>query len=209
MWNREYSLLLIVLLTGGWLVHRMHSGYQKSLPENESFVRLQIYQQPDTISNLYAAREVLEPTKTLRVNSVDFLEKHQLVHRDLGYLGVSGSFFIDLYAECSVSKSGLFSFSVSSDDGFALVIDDQIVMEFPGDRPYAETRGEFYLKKGTHSIVIHYFQGGGPMGLKASYQLSGATDVYLIGESSDVMIFKPVSPEPLLTEVLAEPEGSE
>ncbi len=60
-----------------------------------------------------------------------------------------------------ISTDGIYDFSLICDDGAKLFIDDTEVVNNDGLHGPIEKQGNLFLGKGTHSIKIIFFQGGG------------------------------------------------
>jgi hypothetical protein len=58
-------------------------------------------------------------------------------------------------------KPGYYDFSLTSDDGSLLHIDDELVVDNDGQHSAQERTGSIQLKKGAHDIRVSYFQGPG------------------------------------------------
>jgi hexosaminidase len=67
-----------------------------------------------------------------------------------------------------VPSTEVYSFSVLSDDGSRLLIDDKLVVNNDGLHGAYEKSGEIALKAGQHKIELLYFQTGGGKALKVS-----------------------------------------
>lgn len=92
-------------------------------------------------------------TPTLNVPTRDFSE---------GFPGVTDRFewFAILYkGKIYIPKSGNYTFSLLSDDGSKLIIDNKVIIDNDGVHPPTEKIGTVYLKKGIHEIEVPYFQG--------------------------------------------------
>jgi len=79
-----------------------------------------------------------------------------------GFPGVEDRFewFAIRYAGAfHVSKAGLWSFRISSDDGTKLYIDGKLVIGNDGVHPPKEATGKVQLTEGDHEMVLEYFQG--------------------------------------------------
>ena len=72
-----------------------------------------------------------------------------------------------------IPVDGVFSFFTSSDDGSALYIDNEMVVNNDGAHGDEEKSGMIALKAGLHSIKVLYFEIGGGQSLKVSYQAKG------------------------------------
>jgi hypothetical protein len=80
----------------------------------------------------------------------------------LGFPGISKRnewFAIDYTGRFWVSKPGLYRFSLSSDDGSKLYIDDRLIIDNDGIHPPQTKFGGTDLATGVHSIRLSYFQG--------------------------------------------------
>jgi PA14 domain len=79
-----------------------------------------------------------------------------------GFPGVTKRFewfAIDYTGRFWVAAPGLYRFSLLSDDGSKLYIDDELVIENDGVHPARDQRGEVDLTIGMHRIRVSYFQG--------------------------------------------------
>jgi hexosaminidase len=65
-----------------------------------------------------------------------------------------------------VSNEGIYTFSVDSNDGSRLYIDDELIVENDGWHGPLEKEGQIALEAGTHKIKLLYFQSGGRKSLK-------------------------------------------
>ncbi len=70
-------------------------------------------------------------------------------------------------------KTGLYTFSIGSDDGSSLYIDGQLVVSNDGQHAVVFQTGTDYLGAGFHKIKVEYFQAGGGMDLKAEIEGPG------------------------------------
>jgi hexosaminidase len=64
-----------------------------------------------------------------------------------------------------VPSDGLYDFRLESDDGAALRIDGEIVVDRDGPQSLAESSGQVGLAAGLHAISLKYFQDSGGKGL--------------------------------------------
>ncbi len=81
---------------------------------------------------------------------------------DEGFPGVTERFewfAIDYHGSFWVSEPGTYRFSLESDDGAILYIDDKRVIRNDGQHPVEEKDGKVKLKPGAHRIRVSYFQG--------------------------------------------------
>jgi alpha-L-arabinofuranosidase len=72
-----------------------------------------------------------------------------------------------------LSKEGTYQFSATSDDGSALLIDDDIVVSNDGLHAPQEVSGTKYLNAGFHDIKVLFFQKGGGKALEVSIEEPG------------------------------------
>ena len=81
---------------------------------------------------------------------------------DKGFPGVTRRFewfALDYTGRFWISQAGLYRWSLLSDDGSKLYIDDELVIENDGVHAPREQRGEIELREGMHRIRVSYFQG--------------------------------------------------
>ena len=79
-----------------------------------------------------------------------------------GFPGVTNRdewFAIDYTGRFWINKPGTYQFSLSSDDGSKLYIDDFLVIDNDGIHATRTERGEVALPFGSHRIRVSYFQG--------------------------------------------------
>ena len=69
--------------------------------------------------------------------------------------------------------TGLYTFSLGSDDGSSLYIDGQLVVSNDGEHAVVFQSGTDYLGAGFHEIKVTYFQAGGGMDLVAGIEGPG------------------------------------
>src|SRR5690606_19970156 len=58
-------------------------------------------------------------------------------------------------------EAGEYSFSLASDDGSKLYIDDKTIVDNDGDHGVITASGSAHLASGRHKIRVEYFNGGG------------------------------------------------
>lgn len=71
------------------------------------------------------------------------------------------SFALRFTADLQINKAGKHRFWLKSDDGSRLLIDGKVVIDNDGIHPAMDKKGEVNLTKGSHSIELQYFEGGG------------------------------------------------
>ncbi len=70
-----------------------------------------------------------------------------------------------------IEQDGEYTFYLISNDGTRLYIDNKLVTDNSGQHGADDEKmGKIYLTKGTHAVRLDYFQAGGGMFLKVSYQ---------------------------------------
>jgi hypothetical protein len=92
-------------------------------------------------------------TDSLNISPRDFRE---------GFPGVASRFewfAIDYRGKFWIEKPGKYEFSLLSDDGAILYLDDRVVIDNDGMHPPKAKTKAFQLGGGVHSIRISYFQG--------------------------------------------------
>jgi len=72
-----------------------------------------------------------------------------------------------------IDADGLYRFSIRSDDGSILTIDDQPVVNNDGKHPIAEQGGAVALQKGYHKFTLKYFDAGSVSALKVYMTIPG------------------------------------
>ncbi|HJZ95174.1 MAG TPA: PA14 domain-containing protein, partial [Candidatus Solibacter sp.] len=109
---------------------------------------------------------------------------------DKGFPGVTRRFewfAIDYTGRFWVSTAGVYRWSLLSDDGSKLYIDDELVIENDGLHPPQEQRGEIELHKGMHRMRVSYFQGP-RMDVALVFRVAGPGERFHIFSTED---FKP------------------
>lgn len=92
-------------------------------------------------------------TSALNIPAQDFRQ---------GFPGVTKRFewfAIDYTGRFWIERKGVYGFSLISDDGSRLYIDDRLVIDNDGAHPPREETGSMELSSGVHSIRVSYFQG--------------------------------------------------
>ncbi len=68
-----------------------------------------------------------------------------------------------------IEQTGNYTFSISSDDGSRLYVDNRLVIDHDGAHGMSEKRGSIDLAAGLHPLVVTYYNGTGDSGLSVSY----------------------------------------
>jgi len=116
-----------------------------------------VYQIPRSSKHL-PDFEKLKPKGTIYTTSLN------VPLRDFksGFPGVTKRtewFAIDYTGKFWIEKPGLYRFSLTSDDGARLYIDDEVIADNDGLHPPAERSASLQLAGGVHKIRVSYFQG--------------------------------------------------
>ena len=74
-----------------------------------------------------------------------------------------------------VAVDGLYQFALESDDGSALYIDGEQVVDNDGPHTLVQKDGLIALKQGHHRFRLAFFQRGGSVGLRVLWGLPGQT----------------------------------
>ncbi len=80
---------------------------------------------------------------------------------DLGVASQTNNYAVRFEGVLHVERDGNYRFRVGSDDGSALYINQQKVVDADGVHPHQFGEGRTRLTKGSHPVRIEYFQGGG------------------------------------------------
>lgn len=68
-----------------------------------------------------------------------------------------------------VARSGSYRFATTSDDGSWVYVDGRLVVDNGGTHGAVTRSGQTFLERGPHSIIVEYFQVGGPSALEVSW----------------------------------------
>lgn len=183
--RREWTFLLLVVLIGIGVL------YKTVRLRDEGAILMVIEKQNGPLSKLDTPRKP-SGREEMYVQAIDFFHGRVLENAQYGKLGFTTNFFIDFMARIQVRKTGMYRFYVESDDGFRMKIDGNTVCEHPQNRPFETTECDVRLNSGRHVLALSYFQGGGPMGLKASYVFEKKGRRYLVGEDSAYITFEKI-----------------
>jgi hypothetical protein len=102
--------------------------------------------------------EELQPVGVIYTPSLNVRPQHWLA----GFPGVSERFewfAIDYRGNFWIDKAGMYRFSLTSDDGSGLFIDDQQIIDNDGQHPPQTRFANLELKHGFHRLHVPYFQG--------------------------------------------------
>jgi hexosaminidase len=72
-----------------------------------------------------------------------------------------------------IDRDGIYTFSLTSDDGSTLRIGDELVVDHDGPHSATTRRGMIALAAGYHPITVRFFQGGGGRELRVGMAVEG------------------------------------
>ena len=107
----------------------------------------------------------LEPTGTDHVPSGKF---------DLSCIKETDSFGLVFRGNIEAPKSGSYTFTLNSDDGSRLLIDQKTVVDNDGIHGALLKSGKINLEKGLHHIEVQYFEARGGEELYVGWRLPGS-----------------------------------
>jgi mono/diheme cytochrome c family protein len=83
------------------------------------------------------------------------------------------NFALKFEGDLPINAAGDYAFFLTSDDGSKLWIDGQLIVNNDGIHANQEISGGVLLTKGTHRLVVGYFDGGGETELEVEYEGRG------------------------------------
>lgn len=101
-------------------------------------------------------------------------------------------------AVLTIEKSGDYEFALSSDDGSRLIVDGEGEIEHDGIHPQSTKTKKLTLEKGTHSIRVLYFEGGGNRGLSLSIKPEKGAPIALSDEVTKKKKAEKPAPDPIM-----------
>ena len=107
-----------------------------------------------------------------RVMDFPFTEG-ELVATDGTRMGCSELFVAVFSGSIILKQGGRYVFTVESDDGFRLWIDEKKAGEHAGVRAFSGTDMVVTLAEGAHSLRLEYFNNGRPGGLRFLWTVPG------------------------------------
>jgi hypothetical protein len=153
--------------------------------QDEDQLVMVISQNGEAVASLDQARNITNST-VLPISTVDF--PHGMVLRYNGSeLPYHENFFMDMTMTLHVQRAGNYTFTVHSDDGFRLRVDNKTVSEHTGIRPAGTNTDTTYLSAGKHLLRLTYFNGPWHSYLQVTYK--GNSIERLLGNSSDEILF--------------------
>jgi PA14 domain/Dolichyl-phosphate-mannose-protein mannosyltransferase len=73
-----------------------------------------------------------------------------------------------------ILRGGTYTFSIDSDDGSSVYVDQQLLIDNPGRHETQRKSATIALSRGDHDLFIKYFQAGGPATLELSWASDGS-----------------------------------
>jgi len=115
--------------------------------------------------------------KDCRVETLDQLGAPKIAGRtksvDLKIKGMrEHNYAIKYSGQIEIPADGKYTFHTQSDDGSRVYIDGKLVVENDGIHAPERKSGQIDLKKGSHQIVVTFFNGGGGAELRLEWQSS-------------------------------------
>jgi hypothetical protein len=102
----------------------------------------------------------LKPDAEGKIYTIDL---NELNHRD-------EEFGMVLWGEIEIDAQNIYTFTLSSNDGSKMYIDDRLVIDADGPFGFTGVSEKIELTKGRHRIKIEYFQAGGGKWLELYYE---------------------------------------
>ncbi|NOR74638.1 MAG: hypothetical protein GQ525_05720 [Draconibacterium sp.] len=130
---------------------------------NISGLKFEYFEFPESIDSLVDLQKY-KPTKNGETDRFAYPVKTGKLPE---YFGLKFSGYIE------ISMEDVYSFSVASNDGASLFIDDKLVVDNDGKHGTTEKAGGIALQKGLHKIELSYFQAGGGKYLEVLWEGSG------------------------------------
>jgi len=93
----------------------------------------------------------------------------------LGNSKLEDHFFVRWTGMIRIPKDGKYKFTLESDDGSRLYIDNKQIIDNGGLHAMEEKDGEAELKAGDHPIKAELFENEGEVGMKLSWEGAGLT----------------------------------
>ncbi len=196
--RNELKFYLLILFIGVFMLSKISTSPTKQT------VNVTLLKQDGPLRNINDIRRIKE-TVRFAINSINFPKNEELYYKEMGNMAYKKDFFLSLKTTLLVKKAQFYQFSISSDDGFKLSIDNQLVCQYEQIRAMKITHCDpLKLKLGLHSLQLDYFQGFGDLGLVATYVIydkekeKKQTDnsFTFIGQDSNFIQFIPLDAEP-------------
>ncbi len=118
---------------------------------------------------------------------------------DLSAARRGSNYALKFDAVLKIDREATYTFSLTSDDGSRLYVDDKLVVNNDGIHPPQLRKGRAKLSKGIHKVTVAFFQGGGGAELEALIEAPGFGQHNLGGlvASTEAGLVKKPAPRPL------------
>jgi hypothetical protein len=177
--------VFMIIVIGVYIINYYTKGGY--IDASKKQITMTLYQDKNNLTNINQKRETIKEFKD-KINTINFKTTKGLIHEDLGDFNFKTNVFIDFNVKMNILKSTKYMFLIVSDDGFILKIDSKKIRSFYGARAATLNKEGRFLKKGLHHYRLTYYQGGGPMAVRAYYEVEGKR--FLIGEDSAYVEFR-------------------
>ena len=84
--------------------------------------------------------------------------------------GSKDTFGAKLEGKITVEEGGFYTFFAGGDDGVAVFIDGERIINDDGEHSFRTRSGEINLESGTHDVEVRYFENYGHAGLKLEWE---------------------------------------
>lgn len=182
--SKTHIFFYAVLLIGVFVLYNSITFEYRNAIDVDIAKQKGVIRTIDTPKNISFRRHI-------SIDRLKFPPSKTLSHKKFGILGFSNNFFINAKVDMHVHQKGLYIFTVSSDDGFRLKMDNVLICEHIKDRPYQKSICKVNISKGKHLFNLDYFQSGGPLGLHVQYSLNGKT-FFDVGEDTEMITFEEI-----------------
>lgn len=175
MHQKEKVLLYVLIIIGIWIL------YKSLYVPMDKHIQISLCQSKDALKHLAKPNSCLKDG-SVSIDTLHFPPSHTLEHARLGKLGYKKNFFLEANSSFTIDTPTEYTFEISSDDGFALYIDGQIICKYTRPRSFKTSVCTIKLIEGNHTLGLSYFQTSGQTGLEGIYGLSESQERYYIGE---------------------------
>ena len=125
----------------------------------------------DEVPIFTAGLKTRKPVKTGAVEKIQFPVKE-----------LANAFGCSFSGYITIPVEGVYTFTLLSNDGSVLYIDEKMIVDNDGAHTSEKTSGQIALQKGYHAFQLDYFQAGGGKALKAFIQGPGLNYQEIPGE---------------------------
>ena len=109
---------------------------------------------------MYSSFNIVQQADTTAFPGFTAAQQAQLLTATQSSGSALTNFAMDCYGFLEVPEDGLYTFSLSSDDGSELAIDNNVIINMPQDQDMGSaTSSPVSLFAGQHTVNVEYFQG--------------------------------------------------